>query len=54
MKKALNILETNGFKPQGFRYYKEILNVLKEYVDIDKSKRLYLSKNNWSFAFSHS
>jgi len=24
MKKALNILETNGFKPQGFRYYKEI------------------------------
>jgi len=24
MKKALNILEENGFKPQGFRYYKEI------------------------------
>lgn len=24
MKHALNILEENGFKPQGFRYYKEI------------------------------
>lgn len=24
MKKALNILDKNGFKPQGFRYYKEI------------------------------
>jgi hypothetical protein len=24
MKKALTVLEKNGFKPQGFRYYKEI------------------------------
>jgi hypothetical protein len=40
MKKALNMLEKNGFKPQGFRYYKEIEYGTDKELSKEDAKRL--------------
>jgi len=39
MKKALNTLEENGFKPQGFRYYKEIEYGTEKELSKEEAKR---------------